>query len=408
VGINPAPPPNVPALAAGTGAGGATGKPAAPAAGNAVWPPQKLPASLADTSAPLAKTAAPPGRAVTTPVGAGAAPGVPASAAAPSAAAISPAPTARIRKPAAAARAAGRAATAPQPAAGSETSPAGSPPPEAAPTGGGDSDRSAIADATEGQPLSADSAATLQFHTGPATTLAASGAITPSPPASVPAAGAVADATVPAGVSTPAVSPTVPGPAAAATIALAPPVAAVPLQDAVNRTDVPISPNAVSASGAGQPSADPSVANTTPQVTAKPDLVQTHTEVGSSAWTEELGTHLVWMAHQGITSASLRLQPEELGPLEVKISVHEAAVSVWFGARDPGTRTALEQALPQLKDLFSAQGFNLTDAGVSHDTPGGSSYPSRAAPAAAGTAQSQNTAAPSGAARHRGLIDTYA
>jgi flagellar hook-length control protein FliK len=55
--------------------------------------------------------------------------------------------------------------------------------------------------------------------------------------------------------------------------------------------------------------------------------------VGTSAWTDELGARVTWMAHQGIESASLRLSPEHLGPLQVSISVHDGRASVWFGAR---------------------------------------------------------------------------
>ena len=100
---------------------------------------------------------------------------------------------------------------------------------------------------------------------------------------------------------------------------------------------------------------------------AAPLTVQT--PVGTSGWTEEVGTHVIFMAHQGISGASLRLQPEHLGPLEVKISLHDSTASVWFGANESETRTALQAALPQLKEMFAAQGMTLTDAGVSREPP---------------------------------------
>jgi flagellar hook-length control protein FliK len=132
--------------------------------------------------------------------------------------------------------------------------------------------------------------------------------------------------------------------------------------------------------------------------------------VGSSAWTDELGARLTLMAHQGLASASLRLTPEHLGPVEVKISMRDSSASVWFGASQADTRAALEQALPRLRELFAAQGLNLTNAGVSGESP-------RGAPHSPGTP----LAAPGGAAREaavisvtsaaparQGLIDTYA
>ena len=139
--------------------------------------------------------------------------------------------------------------------------------------------------------------------------------------------------------------------------------------------------------------------------------VQVHTEVGSSSWATELGTRLHWMTGAGIGSASLRLTPAELGPVEVKISVHQNAASVWFSAAQPDTRTALEQALPRLKELFSAQGMNLAQAGVSDQSA--RSAPREREPHASGARAGAGrelavTSIPSATRAHQGLIDTYA
>ena len=87
--------------------------------------------------------------------------------------------------------------------------------------------------------------------------------------------------------------------------------------------------------------------------------------VGSSDWNDELGTHLTWMTQKGLESGSLRVSPEHLGPVEVTISVQNGDASVWFAANHPDTRAALEQALPQLRQMFAGQGMNLADSGVS-------------------------------------------
>lgn len=134
--------------------------------------------------------------------------------------------------------------------------------------------------------------------------------------------------------------------------------------------------------------------------------------VGTSAWTNELGTKVTWMASQGIQSASLQLSPEHLGPLQVSISVHNGQASVWFGAAQPDTRAALQQSLPQLRQLFASQGLNLADAGVSREPPrgqGGQSSARSAAPvsgitAVDGAGSDSRTASMGGL----GLLDTYA
>jgi len=142
-----------------------------------------------------------------------------------------------------------------------------------------------------------------------------------------------------------------------------------------------------------------------------PSAMALSSPVGSSAWTDELGAKLTWMAGQGIESASLRLSPEHLGPLQVTISVHEGQTSVWFGAAQPDTRTALQQSLPQLRQLFASQGLTLADAGVSREPPRGHT---RQQPSTTASAATSLATVAAGAAAGQvsiaggaGLLDTY-
>jgi flagellar hook-length control protein FliK len=134
-------------------------------------------------------------------------------------------------------------------------------------------------------------------------------------------------------------------------------------------------------------------------------------QVGTGAWTDELGAKVTWMAHQGIESASLQLSPEHLGPLQVNISVRDGQASVWFGAAQPDTRTALQQSLPQLRQLFASQGLTLADAGVSREPPRGQSRQSSArsaTPVSAVTAvHLESPGSRTSTAGGLGLLDTY-
>jgi flagellar hook-length control protein FliK len=93
------------------------------------------------------------------------------------------------------------------------------------------------------------------------------------------------------------------------------------------------------------------------------------TPVGSAAWADEIGSRLTLMAEHGKQTASLRLSPEHLGPLEIRIAIHDDQASVWFGAAHADTRAAIEHALPRLRELFASQGMSLADAGVFHEPP---------------------------------------
>lgn len=129
--------------------------------------------------------------------------------------------------------------------------------------------------------------------------------------------------------------------------------------------------------------------------------------VGSDAWSDELAARLTMMAEQGKQAASLRLSPEHLGPLEVRITVSDDRASVWFGAAHADTRAAIEHALPRLRELFEAQGMSLTDAGVFREPP--HEQPRGHAPAAMlGDDQSAIEESVTIARARLGLVDDYA
>jgi flagellar hook-length control protein FliK len=136
--------------------------------------------------------------------------------------------------------------------------------------------------------------------------------------------------------------------------------------------------------------------------------------VGSGAWADELGTRLTVMANQGQYTGSLRLSPEHLGPLEVQIQVGGETTDVFFGAWHADTRAALQEALPRLRELFTAAGLQLGDTGVAHDAP---RQDPPAQPAYANPGGSDEERVPASVARavraaavrrHAGLLDTYA
>jgi flagellar hook-length control protein FliK len=94
-----------------------------------------------------------------------------------------------------------------------------------------------------------------------------------------------------------------------------------------------------------------------------------HIPVGTRAWADEIGSRLTMMTEKGQHTASLRLSPEHLGPLEIRIAMRDDQASVWFGAAHADTRAAIEHALPRLRELFAAQGMSLADAGVFKEPP---------------------------------------
>jgi flagellar hook-length control protein FliK len=132
-----------------------------------------------------------------------------------------------------------------------------------------------------------------------------------------------------------------------------------------------------------------------------------HTPVGSAAWADEIGTRVVMMTESGNHTASLKLSPEHLGPLEISITVRDEKASVWFGAAHADTRAAIETALPRLREMFEAQGLSLADAGVFREPP-------REQPVvkndttSAGQGETAEEATTVSARTRLGLVDAYA
>lgn len=144
---------------------------------------------------------------------------------------------------------------------------------------------------------------------------------------------------------------------------------------------------------------------------AQPRLAPT---VGSSAWGQALGEHVVWMTASSQQTATLTLNPPHLGPLQVVLNLsNDQAVANFFAAQ-PEVRHALESALPRLKDMLNDAGIQLQQATVSADTSPQQQDahaprpPQRAAglrDEAAGLADTLPLAAPRVG---RGLVDTFA
>ncbi|MBS1186276.1 MAG: flagellar hook-length control protein [Burkholderiaceae bacterium] len=90
--------------------------------------------------------------------------------------------------------------------------------------------------------------------------------------------------------------------------------------------------------------------------------------VGTSDWNQALGQKVVWMVNSDVQSASMTLNPPDLGPLQVVLSVSNNQASASFVAAQPEVRQALEAALPRLREMLGDAGIQLGQANVSAGT----------------------------------------
>lgn len=87
--------------------------------------------------------------------------------------------------------------------------------------------------------------------------------------------------------------------------------------------------------------------------------------VGTPQWSQAVGDKVLWLAAQNVSFAEIRLDPPELGPMQVKVSVNQDQASIAFTSPHPAVREALDQQLNRLREMFSEQGLNLVNVDVS-------------------------------------------
>ena len=86
--------------------------------------------------------------------------------------------------------------------------------------------------------------------------------------------------------------------------------------------------------------------------------------VGTPAWESALGHKVCLMITDQQQSAFLTLNPPDLGPLQVVLTVNNDHASAAFFAVEPEVRRAVESAIPRLREMMDAAGIHLGDATV--------------------------------------------
>src|SRR5262249_49794116 len=85
----------------------------------------------------------------------------------------------------------------------------------------------------------------------------------------------------------------------------------------------------------------------------------------STRWHENLATRIQWLVDHDVGEAKIKLNPPELGALDVKISLLDDKTFVQMTAHSANARDELAQGLPRLRELLSAGGLELGGATVS-------------------------------------------
>ncbi len=132
--------------------------------------------------------------------------------------------------------------------------------------------------------------------------------------------------------------------------------------------------------------------------------------VGSQDWGGALGNRILWLANQQLSVAQLRLDPPDLGPLQVRVAVQNEQISVTFTSNQAAVREALDQNAQRLREIFADQGLDLvnvdiSDQSLAREFQRDGEHGARGRGAAA---DPEEEGAVAGAVTTTGLIDQYA
>jgi len=136
--------------------------------------------------------------------------------------------------------------------------------------------------------------------------------------------------------------------------------------------------------------------------------------VGQDAFDEGFSARLGWMADQKIGHAHIRLSPDDLGTIDVRLQMDGDRIHASFSSPHVDVRQALEHSLPRLRELLGEQGFQLAHADVGQQQGGEGGNPHTAARTpVAGTgdgepSRHEATVVTAHQLRQRGLLDAYA
>lgn len=103
-----------------------------------------------------------------------------------------------------------------------------------------------------------------------------------------------------------------------------------------------------------------------PSELEKAPVLTLERSVSTSEWKEDLADRILWMTRNSMTAAELKVNPPQMGPVDVRINLQHDQMNVIFASQNAAVREAIEAAIPRLREMLGGQQLNLMNAEVSH------------------------------------------
>lgn len=114
-------------------------------------------------------------------------------------------------------------------------------------------------------------------------------------------------------------------------------------------------------------SATSSLVSSTASTSTTPSTPMLNAQLGSSEWQQALSQQIVMFSRNGQQNAELRLHPQDLGAIQISLTLDKDQAQLSMVSSHSQVRAALEAALPQLRTALAESGINLGQSNVSSD-----------------------------------------
>jgi len=88
------------------------------------------------------------------------------------------------------------------------------------------------------------------------------------------------------------------------------------------------------------------------------------TAIQDSRWPHEFSERVVWIAKNDQQLAQINISPAQLGPVQITVNINGDQASINFASPHPEVRKAIEDALPNLREMLATSGISLGQSNV--------------------------------------------
>ncbi len=98
---------------------------------------------------------------------------------------------------------------------------------------------------------------------------------------------------------------------------------------------------------------------------------------GRPEWTNAMNERVTWLVGQRMQSADIQINPPQLGPVEVRITIQNDQANLFFTSQSSAVREAIQAALPRLNEMLAQGGLSLGQTSVGAESFAGQQQASR-------------------------------